>query len=88
MEIKRHGNNLNPHLSLGSPVNNSSAAGTRGGEGVEQSPQATARNLLAGLQGDADVRNRLLVEIQAKIHAGEYQTRAAAENAAGQILGL
>lgn len=84
MEIHNHGNNLNVHL----PGNQNAKAGNlEPGNGLDQTEQVKPQRLLEELHGDAKVRERLLVEIEAKIQAGEYFTRAAAVEAAQQIVG-
>jgi hypothetical protein len=85
MEIHSHGKNLKVHFPVQS--NAKSADGPGRGNGVDQTEQAKPQRLIERLQGDTEVRERLLVEIQAKIHAGEYATRVAAEKAAQQIVG-
>ncbi len=84
MEINNHGKNLHVHFS----ANKASrpAGNVENGSAVEQSVETKPQKLLDRLQGDAKVRDRLLVEIQAKVQAGEYLTRAAAEEAAQQIV--
>lgn len=87
MEI--HGKNLKVHAPHKTPAAPHGLAGeVKSGDGVERSEQVKPQRLLERLQGDAEVRNQLLVEIQAKLHAGEYGTRAAVERAAEQIVGL
>ena len=85
MEIHSHGKNLKVHFPVQS--NAQSAADTNRGNGVDRTEQVKPQRLIERLQGDNQVRERLLVEIQAKIHAGEYSTRVAAEKAAQQIVG-
>lgn len=87
MEISKHGKHITttPHLQL-------SVTNTEGGEvrsaNVGAKDETQSQRLLSKLQGDAEVRNRLLFEVQAKFQAGEYATRSAIEKAAEQILGL
>ena len=83
MEIKNHGNHLKVN-SLKPNIKGSHAgdAVVAGGE-VEQ---VKPRRLLERLQDDVKVRENLLVEIKSKIAAGEYATRAAAVEAAQQIV--
>ena len=89
MEIHNHGKNLKVHFPTNAGANDAkvAAAELKAGNGVEQAEQVKPQRLLERLQGDTAVRERLLVEIQAKVHAGEYNTRAAAEQAAQQIVG-
>ncbi len=87
MEIHNHGKNLKLHFQSKSDKANVSSD-VKSGNAVDQTEQVKPQRLLERLQGDAEVRDRLLVEIQAKIHAGEYSTRAAAEQAAQHIVGL
>ncbi len=84
MEIHNHGKNLNVHVPNGQ---NAKAGGLESGNGLDQVEQVKPQRLLEKLQGDAKVRERLLVEIEAKIQAGEYSTRAAAVEAAHNIVG-
>jgi len=84
MEIHNHGNSLNVHFS---DKQNAKAGGLESGNGLDQTEQVKPQRLLERLEGDAKVRERLLVEIEAKIQAGEYFTRAAAVEAAQQIVG-
>ena len=86
MEIHNHGKNLKLNFQVKSDKANTSSD-VKSGNAVDQTEQVKPQRLIERLQGDADVRNRLLVEIQAKIHAGEYSTRVAAEQAAQQIVG-
>ena len=89
MEIHSHGKNLKVHYPVKPGANESNVAPElKSGNGVDQTEQVKPQRLLERLQGDTEVRDRLLVEIQAKIHAGEYSTRVAAEKAAQQIVGL
>ena len=83
MKINNHGNhlkvnNLQPNIK----GNGAGDAVAAGGEVEQVKPQ----RLLERLQGDAQVRENLLVEIKSKIAAGEYATRAAAVEAAQQIV--
>ena len=89
MEISNHGKHLNvpaPH-KLG-VINSDVTTELKASEGVARSTEVQPQRLLTRLQGDAEVRNRLLVEIQSKVQSGEYFTRAAVERAAAQIVGL
>jgi hypothetical protein len=87
MEI--HGKDLKIHATHKTPPAPHGMTGdVKLGDGVEQTEQVKPQRLLERLQGDAEVRSRLLVEIQAKFQAGEYSTRVAAERAATQIIGL
>lgn len=89
MEIHNHGKNLKVHFPAKSGANETNAAAeSKNGKGINQTEQVKPQRLIERLRGDNEVRERLLVEIQAKIHAGEYSTRVAAEKAAQQILGL
>lgn len=84
MEIHNQGNNLRPHLNqkpAGQP-----ASGVAGGSAVDRSSESQPQRLIEGLRGNAEVRERLLVEISAKIAAGEYNTRAAAEEVAQRLV--
>ena len=87
MEIHSHGKNLKVHFQQ--PQNarsNQANGGVDAGNGVDRTEQVKPQRLLERLQGDVKVRERLLVEIEAKIQAGEYFTRAAAVEAAQQIV--
>jgi hypothetical protein len=89
MEIHNHGKNLKVHYPTQSGANESKVAPElKSANGVDQAEEVKPQRLLERLQGKTEVRERLLVEIQAKIHAGEYSTRAAAEKAAQHIVGL
>ena len=88
MEISKHGKHLSvptPHFS--SAGANEATAETKSGGEVKRSGEAQPQRLLERLQGNTEVRNRLLVEIKAKVQAGEYFQRAAVEKAAEQIVG-
>ncbi len=87
MEISKHGKQLIPAPHVQAPVVNTEAGEVRAAD-VKGSSEVPGQRLLQRLQGDSDVRNRLLVEVQAKYLAGEYATRSAVEKAAEQILGL
>lgn len=84
MEINNHGKNLDVHFSK--KHSSQSAGNLENAAEIEQPIQAKSEMLLDRLRGDEKVRSRLLVEIQARVHAGEYFTRAAAEEAAQQIV--
>lgn len=85
MEIHNHGKNLKVHFQEQTSPRN--ATGGVGAENrVDQTEQVKPQRLLERLEGDVKVRERLLVEIQAKVQAGEYLTRAAAVEAAQQIV--
>jgi hypothetical protein len=88
MEISKHGKNLNlpaPHFQL--PVS-SSENQLNAGEIKRTEDVKSDERLIQRLSSDASVRNRLLIEVQAKFLAGDYITRAAIEKAAEHILGL
>gem|GEM_PF-1565044 len=84
MEIYNHGNNPRDRFQ----INNSSPKpeNVENGKEVDRSDEVKPSQLLERLEGDMNVRERLLVEIQAKVQAGEYSTRAAAESAAQNIV--
>jgi hypothetical protein len=87
MEISKHGKNLNlpaPHFQM--PVATSDSQ-MNAGE-IKRTEGAQSQRLIQRMSSDASVRNRLMIEVQAKFLAGEYITRAAIEKAAEQILGL
>ena len=83
MEINNHGNHLK--VNYLQPNIRGSRAGDAVAAGGEVE-QVKPRQLLERLQDDANVRENLLVEIKSKIAAGEYATRAAAVEAAQQIV--
>ena len=89
MEISKHGKHVGaqPHHLPASNANLESAE-TRGNGEIKQVEGSQSSRLLEKLQGNTEVRNRLLVEIQAKYLAGEYATRTAVEKAAEQIVGF
>ena len=83
MQIHNHGNNPQLHVKADSakpsqPVE-SAAKATSGGS-------VDDRSMIDRLENDAEVRERLLVEIKAKVQAGEYMTRVAAEEAASRMV--
>lgn len=84
MEIHNQGKDLRVHFQ----INKSSqpAGSVENGRAVDRTNEAKPQRLLERLEGDAKVRERLLVEIQAKVQAGEYMTRAAAEDAAQHLV--
>ncbi|MGB1928582.1 MAG: hypothetical protein ACPIA2_09835 [Mariniblastus sp.] len=84
MEIYNHGNNPRDRFQ----INNSSSKPdtVENGKEVDRADEVKPSQLLESLEGDLNVRERLLVEIQAKVQAGEYSTRAAAESAAQNIV--
>lgn len=83
MQINNQGNNLRVHFPANKP--NSSAGNVESGR-VDSSTAAEPQRLSERLELDSKVRNQLLVEIKAKIQAGEYSTRAAAVEAAQNIV--
>ena len=85
MEIHNHGKNLEVHFQSKNSMPNNKA-GVEAGNGVDRTEPAKPQGLLERLHGDAQVREKLLLGIEAKIAAGEYLTRAAAEEAAQQIV--
>ncbi len=88
MEISKHGKHLSvPTPQFASPSANEAAGETKSGGEIKRSVEAQPQRLLDRLQGNSEVRNRLLVEIKAKVQAGEYFQRAAVEKAAEQIVG-
>ena len=86
MEIHNHGKNLEVHFQPKTSRPNNTTGGLEAGNGADRLEQVKPQGLLERLQGDTQVREKLLVEIKAKIAAGEYSTRAAAEEAAQQIV--
>ena len=87
MEIHNHGNNLKVHYQANQNAKGSQAqGGVEAGNGVDRAEQVKPQRLLERLEGDAKVRERLLVEVKAQIQAGEYFTRSAAVEAAEQIV--
>jgi hypothetical protein len=86
MEIHNHGKNLKVHFPANPKANsNQAAGGGEAGKSVDRTEQIKPLRLLDRLEGDVKVRERLLVEIEAKIQAGDYFTRAAAVDAAQEI---
>ena len=86
MEIHNHGKNLKVHFPTSPNTrSNPTVGGAETGNGVDRTEQVKPQRLLDRLEGDVKVRERLLVEIEAKLQAGEYLTRAAAVDAAQQI---
>ena len=89
MEIHNHGNNLKVHFPVNSGADNVDSAQTSNEKSGVAKPTATnTSQLTEQIKSGEALRKQLLVEIQAKVHAGEYQTRAAAEEAAARIVGL
>ena len=86
MEIHNHGNNLKPHVPAAQNGQAKTPAGAPG-QNAQQTDAPNEQHLLEKLRSGDALRQQLLVEIQAKIQAGEYQTRAAALKAAEQIVG-
>jgi hypothetical protein len=86
MEIHNHGKNLEVHFQTKTSKPTSMAGGPEAGTGADRLEQVKPQGLLERLQGDTQVREQLLVEVKAKIAAGEYFTRSAAEEAARQIV--
>lgn len=83
MQIYNHGENSKIHLRDQKP-----ASHLKKGEGageVASGSEVRSKRSIAGPVGDNKVRERLLVEIEARIKAGEYLTRAAAERLAEKI---
>ena len=84
MEINNHSNASRIHSQANSssqPANNVDRSSE-----TERSDEAHPSNLLERLEGDANVRERLLVEVKAKFQAGQYSTDAAIEQAARNIV--
>ena len=89
MEIHKHGKNLKVHFPVKPAAQNSgSANGLNREDKVARTNETQPKRLLQQLQSGETVRKQLLVEIQAKIQAGEYATRVAAEQSAADILNL
>ena len=89
MQINNHGKNSKVHLPQDHKPKSAPQAGdVKSGSGVDQSEQVKPQRLIDRLHGDAKVRERLMVEIEAKIQTGEYFTRSAAVEAAQGIIDL
>ena len=89
MEIHNHGKNLKVHFPVKPTAQNpDSVQGLNKENQVARTNETNPKRLLQQLKSGEAVRKQLLVEIQAKIQAGEYATRAAAEQAAADILNL
>ncbi len=86
MEIQNHGNNLKIHHSPQGP-NRSATTGSRGAGASAPAERVSEQQILERLESDNRLRKQLLVEVKAKVLAGEYATRAAAEEAARNIVG-
>lgn len=84
MEIHNHGHD--PRIHFQPNKSSQSAGNVDGGQSVDRTEEVQPKRLLERLEGDAKVRERLLVEVKAKFHAGEYSTRAAIEEAAQNIV--
>ncbi len=88
MEIHNHGKNLKVHYPANPGASESKlASDLKSAKGVDQAEEVKPQRLLERLQGNLKVREQLLFEVKAKINAGEYVTRAAAEKAAQNIVG-
>lgn len=83
MEIHNHGQNSRIHFQAKSPKSSTPA---EGGSSVDRANDVQPKRLAERLEGDAKVRERLLVEVKAKFLAGEYATREAVEEAAQNIV--
>jgi hypothetical protein len=83
VEIHNHGHNSRIHFQAKSPK---PATQVDGGNSVDRANEVQPKRLAERLEGDAKVRDRLLVEVKAKFLAGEYVTRAAVEEAAQNIV--
>lgn len=88
MEISYHGKHLNlpnAKMSAAGTFNSESVKANKNGmtEGIGESQ---TQRLIDRLQGSSDVRNRLLVEVKAKVMSGEYNTRTAIEKAAERMI--
>lgn len=83
MEIHNHGQNSRIHFQAknSQPQNQVEGSGS-----VDRANDVQPKKLAERLEGDAKVRERLLVEVKAKFLAGEYVTRAAVEDAAQNIV--
>jgi hypothetical protein len=88
MQINHHGKNSKVHLPQDHKPKSLQAGEVKSGSGVDQTEQVKPQRLVDRFHGDAKVRERLLVEIEAKIQAGEYFTRSAAVEAAQEITDL
>ena len=84
MEIHNHGLKSQINFQANNPSRNAgnvdSAQAANGTNDVQPS------RLIERLEGDAKVRERLLVEVKAKFQAGEYDTQTAIEKAANVIV--
>ena len=86
MEIHNPGNNLKIHYTP-KPAPQTDAVDRKADGAVEPKTHVSAQQVLDRLNSDDRLRQQLLVEVKAKVLAGEYLTRAAAEEAAQQIVG-
>ncbi len=88
MQIHGHGKNLKAHFQSSPSAKQSRAAdGASKGSEVARTSASNAKSLFDQVKSGDALRKQLLVEIKAKVDAGEYQTRAAAVEAAEQIVG-
>ena len=85
MEIHNHGNNIKAHLPRQVAPNDGKAVSQQ--NKVARSQAAEPQKLLSQVKSGETVRQQIIVEIKAKLQAGEYATRVAAEQAAEQIVG-
>ncbi len=85
MEIHNHGNNIKAHFPKRVAPNDANVVSSE--DKVARSNIAEPRKLLSQVKSGETVRQQLIVEIKAKLQAGEYATRLAAEQAAEQIVG-
>lgn len=88
MEIHNsHGNNLKVNFPTSQNAKTTNGAGgVEGGNTSNQVEQVKPQGLLNRLEGDVKAREQLLVEVQAKVQAGEYSTREAAVETAQRIV--
>lgn len=86
MEIHNPGNNLKIHYTP-KPAPKTDAVDRKAESAVEPAANVSPQQVLDRLASDDRLREQLLVEVKAKVLAGEYLTRAAAEEAAQQIVG-
>ena len=84
MEIHNHGSASRIHSRVNQP--SQSADNVDRSTSTERTDQVNPSSLLERLEGDAEVRERLLVEVKAKFQAGQYSTDAAIEQAAQSIV--
>ena len=84
MEINNYG--PQPNIQFQRNSSGQTAGNVGSGQAANGTNDVQPARLIERLEGDVSVRRQRLVEVEARFQAGEFSTRAAAEEAAQNIV--